>query len=146
MSDWKAAGAASDGKADTGKSMMSLLMVQFGDLNKQVADVLTYGAEKYSKPPLHDSWKEVPEGERRYTDALYRHLHAYLVEGEELDPESGKHHFAHAMCNMHFLYEMRKMDEAGTRPPARTGTLEGPAGEDTKPLYGLDAAWDGAAL
>ena len=108
MLDWRAAGAASDGKADTGKCMMSLLMVQFGDLNKQVADVLTYGAEKYPKPPLHDSWKTVPDAERRYTDALYRHLHAYLVDGEEDDVESGKSHLAHAICNLHFIHELNK--------------------------------------
>lgn len=135
MTDWKAAGAASDGKADTGKSMMSLLMVQFGDLNKQVADVLTYGADKYPKPPLHDSWKEVPDADRRYIDALYRHLHAVFVEGEELDQESMKHHFAHAICNLHFLYELAKMDKSGTRPPARTGKLS-----DDIPT-GIDGSW-----
>ena len=108
MDNWKEAGLNSDGKADVGKCMMSLLMVQFGDLNKQVADVLTFGAEKYPKPPLHDSWRGVPDGTRRYTDALYRHLHKYFVEGEELDPESGMHHFAHAMCNLHFIYELNK--------------------------------------
>lgn len=106
--DWRLAGANSDGKADTGKTMMSLLMVQFGDLNKQVADVLTFGSEKYPKPPLHDSWKDVPDGIRRYTDAIYRHLHAYFVLNEELDQESGLHHLAHAMCNMHFIYELKK--------------------------------------
>lgn len=108
MEDWKAAGAASDGKADTGKSMMSLLMVQFGDLNKQTADVLTFGAEKYPKPPLHDSWRNVPQGEQRYLDAAYRHLHTYFVEGEEIDPESGRSHLAHVMCNLHFIHELRK--------------------------------------
>lgn len=106
--DWKAAGAASDGKADTGKTMMSLLHVQFGELQKQVADVLTFGAEKYPKPPLHDSWRSVPGGRTRYTDGMLRHFHAYFVEGEEIDPESGMSHLAHIMCNLHFIFEIDK--------------------------------------
>lgn len=113
MTDWKEAGANSDGKADIGKAKMSLLMVQFGDLNKQVAEVLTFGEEKYPKPDTHDSWRGVPKGTMRYTDALYRHLHAVFVEGEELDSESGLHHFAHAIANLHFLYEKAKDEEAG---------------------------------
>ena len=95
-------------KSDSGKTMMSLLMVQFGDLNKQVADVLTYGAEKYPKPPLHDNWRGVPNGKIRYTDAMYRHLHAYFVEGEKVDPETGLSHLAHAISNAHFVYELDK--------------------------------------
>lgn len=109
--DWKAAGAASDGKADTGKTMMSLLHVQFGDMQKQVADVLTYGAEKYPLPPLHDSWRSVPGGEVRYVDAFLRHFHAYFVEGEKIDPESGKSHIAHMMCNLHFIHELNKIPD-----------------------------------
>ena len=108
MEDWREAGAASDGKADTGKAMMSLMAVQFGDMNKQIAEVLTFGAEKYPKPITHDSWKTVPEGRRRYIDAALRHFHMYFVEGEELDPESGKHHLAHMMTNLHFIYELDK--------------------------------------
>ena len=96
-------------KNDSGKTMMSLLMVQFGDLNKQVADVLTYGAEKYPCPPLHDNWRNVEEGRTRYVDAMYRHLHAYLVEGEENDPETGLSHLAHVISNCHFVHEINKL-------------------------------------
>lgn len=110
LPDWMAAGHASDGKADSGKTMMSLLMVQFGDLERQVAEVLTFGESKYPKPITHDSWRDVPEGRRRYIDALYRHLHKFLVDKEELDEESGKHHLAHAMANMHFIYALDKED------------------------------------
>ena len=102
--DWKAAGANSDGKADTGKVRMSLLMTQFGELLEETAGVLTFGAEKYPKPPLDDSWKDVPMGVHRYQDALYRHLNDFLVKGERLDKESNRHHIAHAICNLLFLY------------------------------------------
>jgi hypothetical protein len=63
-------------------------------------DVLTFGAQKYER----DNWKRVPDSKRRYYDALQRHLWAWK-KGEILDPESGKHHLAHAMCCLMFLYE-----------------------------------------
>ncbi len=106
MTDWKEDGANSDGKADTGKTRMSLLMVQFGEALADTAGVLTFGAEKYPKPPLDDSWRDVPNGIQRYQDALYRHLHAFFVLGEENDPESGRHHLSHAMCNLLFIKEL----------------------------------------
>lgn len=67
---------------------------------KAMVDVLTFGAQKYER----DNWKRVPDSKRRYFDALQRHLWAWK-EGEQLDPESGKHHLAHAMCCLSFLYE-----------------------------------------
>ena len=67
---------------------------------KATVDVLTFGAEKYEP----DNWKHVPDSKRRYFDALQRHLWAWK-EGETDDPESGKHHLAHALCCLMFLYE-----------------------------------------
>ncbi len=67
---------------------------------KATVDVLTFGANKYKR----DNWKYVDDSKRRYFDALQRHLWAWK-EGEEIDPESGKHHLAHAMCCLMFLYE-----------------------------------------
>jgi hypothetical protein len=67
---------------------------------KATVDVLTFGAQKYER----DNWKIVPDSKRRYFDALQRHLWAWK-EGEQIDPESNKHHLAHAMCCLMFLYE-----------------------------------------
>lgn len=67
---------------------------------RATVDVLTFGAEKYEP----DNWKYVPDSPRRYFDAMQRHLWAYK-EGEKIDPESGMHHLAHAMCCLMFLYE-----------------------------------------
>ena len=67
---------------------------------KEMVKVLTFGAQKYER----DNWQRVPDSKRRYFDALQRHLWAWK-EGEELDPESGIHHLAHAMCCLAFLYE-----------------------------------------
>ncbi len=71
----------------------------------QTARLATYrlgdfGAEKYEP----DNWKHVPDSKRRYFDAAQRHLWAWK-EGEQIDPESGKHHLAHALCCLTFLYE-----------------------------------------
>ena len=41
---------------------------------------------------------------RRYFDALQRHVWSWK-QGEQIDPESGIHHLAHAMCCLMFLYE-----------------------------------------
>ena len=67
---------------------------------KAVVDVLTFGAQKYER----DNWKHVPDSKRRYFDAAQRHMWAWK-EGEQIDPESGRHHLAHALCCLMFLYE-----------------------------------------
>jgi hypothetical protein len=67
---------------------------------EETVKVLTFGAQKYER----DNWQKVPDSKRRYYDALQRHLWAWK-RGEELDPESGIHHLAHAMCCLMFLYE-----------------------------------------
>ena len=82
-------------KYDNGKPQWSLL--PFRALT-QVVEVLTYGAKKYAP----DNWKKVPDARRRYIDAGFRHLTAYTT-GETNDPETGKHHLAHAICCMLYL-------------------------------------------
>ena len=67
---------------------------------KEMVRVLTLGAQKYER----ENWKRVPDAKRRYFDALERHVWAWK-SGEELDPETGVHHLAHAACNLFFLYE-----------------------------------------
>lgn len=84
-------------KFDGGKLEYGLLPPQ---ALKATVDVLTFGAQKYER----DNWKNVPDSKRRYFDALQRHIWAWK-EGEKDDPESGKHHLAHALCCLMFLYE-----------------------------------------
>ena len=67
---------------------------------EETVKVLTFGAQKYAR----DNWQLVPDSKRRYFDALQRHVWAWK-RGESLDPESGIHHLAHAMCCLMFLYE-----------------------------------------
>ena len=67
---------------------------------EETVKVLTFGAQKYER----DNWQKVPDAKRRYFDALQRHVWAWK-QGEQIDPESGIHHLAHAMCCLMFLYE-----------------------------------------
>lgn len=87
-------------KFDKGKLRYSLIPPA---ATKALAEVLTFGAEKYAA----DSWQLVPDAERRYLDALYRHLEAYRG-GEELDPESSLHHLKHAITNLAFLIHFKE--------------------------------------
>jgi hypothetical protein len=79
-------------KLDAGKTKAGVL----GDFSLAllaVADVGTFGAEKYSR----GGWQEVPNGIERYTDALWRHL---LNERHgDNDDDSGLLHAAHMAWN-----------------------------------------------
>jgi hypothetical protein len=84
-------------KYDEGKPDYSLL--PFTALQEMVK-VLTYGAAKYSR----DNWKHVTPFQERYIAATFRHLVAYS-RGEQIDPESGLHHLAHAATCLYYIME-----------------------------------------
>ena len=63
-----------------------------------VVRVLQLGAVKYSE----HNWKKVEGWRWRYFNAALRHLVAWWC-GEQLDPECGEHHLAHAMCCLLFI-------------------------------------------
>ena len=65
--------------------------------------VLEHGLVKYAR----DNWKKVPEGEHEYLKAMFRHL-ADILDGEEIDPDSGLPHWNHVMCNALFISWFRK--------------------------------------
>ena len=88
-------------KLDSGKGEFSLLLRGCANAVSKVVDVLTFGAKKYTR----DGWQTVDDAERRYTDALYRHMNA-IHKGEHLDPESGLSHRAHVATNAMFLLEL----------------------------------------
>jgi hypothetical protein len=66
----------------------------------EVAKVLTYGANKYAP----DNWKYVDDSITRYISAARRHIN-FVQLGEKHDPETGYHHFAHAICCLLYLLE-----------------------------------------
>lgn len=85
-------------KYDQGKLRWSLLDFQ---TMEDVVAVLELGANKYAA----GNYKKVEP--IRYVDALMRHWFAYL-DGEELDPESGKSHLHHIICSAMFLDYFRR--------------------------------------
>lgn len=89
-------------KADKGKLELSLVNPQ---LVKAVAEVRMYGTEKYGDS---ENWRKVEP--KRYVDALYRHLLAY-IEGNEIDEESGLSHLSHMACNISFLLDKEYLKE-----------------------------------
>ena len=66
----------------------------------EVAKVLTFGANKYEP----NNWKYVPDAANRYTAGALRHIFARMAQ-EQLDPESGLDHLAHAICCLMFILE-----------------------------------------
>ena len=83
-------------KFDSGKLLYSLIPPE---TSKALAEVLTFGAQKYAP----NNWQLVEDGETRYLDALMRHLEAFRA-GETHDPESNLHHLAHALTIVAFLH------------------------------------------
>ena len=66
---------------------------------EEINKVLEFGANKYAA----HNWQQ-GEGFRytRVLNSLLRHVFAYM-RGEDLDPESGLSHMAHAGCNVLFI-------------------------------------------
>lgn len=87
-------------KFDGGKPRMELLPP---DAIRQLAWVLTYGAEKYEP----QNWQKVPDGKTRYVGSLLRHVLSHMG-GELLDPENGLPHLAEAgTCVLFLLHLLR---------------------------------------
>ena len=93
-------------KFDGEKLMWDLLPVK---PIEEVVDILTFGAKKYNP----ESWRKVEDPINRYYAALMRHIIAYR-NGEKIDPESGRTHLAHAICNLIFLseFENKTLDKS----------------------------------
>lgn len=83
-------------KYDTGKPRMGLISdyALF-----QEARVMEFGARKYAD----NNWRGGLKWSR-LVDAALRHIHSFNC-GEDLDPETGLHHLAHARCCLAFLLE-----------------------------------------
>lgn len=89
-------------KYDSGKAPISLIPVEAitGE-----AEVFAFGARKYGR---HNFRKGMDHS--RVLDAALRHILA-IVNGEDVDPESGKPHWAHARCclAMYAFYQSRNV-------------------------------------
>ena len=72
----------------------------------EVQAVMDYGAKKYAE----NNWMYVKRPRPRYLAAMLRHVVAY-TRGETLDPESGHHHLAHAICCGLFIIHFEMENE-----------------------------------
>jgi len=92
--------SAKEEKADRynkGKTQWGL--VDFQSL-KPMVDVLEFGANKYSA----HNWKKGLDT-TEICESMMRHLTA-LMDGEDIDPESGLPHMGHIQCNTMFYNYM----------------------------------------
>lgn len=107
----------------------------------QIADVLAHGAAKYSP----NNWARGTEWSRYYAAAM-RHLAAFWG-GEDIDPDSGLSHLAHAGCCLVFLLEYQRngwgTDDRFLGPDSAPFTKDdgrgAPAPEEPQPC---DLDWD----
>lgn len=90
-------------KLDAGKVRPALVLGGFARALLEVSKVGTYGATKYTD----NGWMEVPNGENRYSDALYRHI-LRSAAGEINDPDTNLDHLAHACWNLLAILELRQ--------------------------------------
>lgn len=85
-------------KNDAGKPRVGLMLSDFPNALRLVAEVSTFGAKKYAP----SSWRTVPDAKERYWDAVGRHL----LEAQGVDEESGLPALAHLAWNVLALLEL----------------------------------------
>jgi len=90
-------------KYDKGKLLYSLMPPY---AHKEIVDILSYGATKYDP----GNWMIVENMVYRYSNAAERHYAAWRM-GETTDPETNKHHIAHAICCLMFILEKELIPE-----------------------------------
>jgi hypothetical protein len=66
----------------------------------EMAQVMEYGNKKYGN---YDNYRKGLEISRNLSCAM-RHIAAFM-EGEDLDPESGRSHLGHAMCRLSYVLQ-----------------------------------------
>jgi hypothetical protein len=97
-------------KADAGKPRPALLQIGMQRALRLVQATLEYGAIKYEE----HSWRNVPEGAKRYLEAAERHRQERLLVHKDnqvlslkaLDSESNLPHIAHEIVCLLMLIEL----------------------------------------
>ena len=90
-------------KHDQGKTDWAILPI---GASKEIIKVFKFGEQKYARGNYMNG-----EGlaYSRVLNSLLRHVYSFM-EGEDLDPETGISHLAHAGCNIYMLltFELNK--------------------------------------
>lgn len=101
-----------DGKDDSQKPNPALLFLGLGEVFDAVSKVLDGGAKKYAA----DSWQKVPDGEKRYIGAFYRHLNDMQVRGWDAinEKDFGLPEIDHLITNLLFIrwFQLQRTKEA----------------------------------
>lgn len=95
-------------KKDTGKNRLGMVLGGFAEAIEQVGEVGTIGARKY----VDGGWLHQPNGQKRYLDAMLRHLFRDMA-GETTDPESNMSHKAHVAWNALAYLQLSINDQRG---------------------------------
>ena len=98
-------------KLDAGKLMPWLMIAGFSNALREVSEVTTKGAVKYTP----NGWQDVPEGATRYMEAFGRHM-IELGTGETRDRDTGCRHKAQMIWNLLASLELEIRAEHGWRP------------------------------
>lgn len=118
-------------KYDSEKPRMHLLPPK---ATIEVAKVLTFGAQKYDE----ENWRKLDKLQERYTSGALRHIFAHM-DGEQLDPESGISHLAHALCCLLFKLEIELEEDQEKR--LRESDLR----EHQESYQSIESYWRGRA-
>lgn len=78
------------------------------------ARVMALGAKKYG--PYN--WREKIVSSRVYTAAALRHIFTWQ-DGEDIDPESGESHLAHARACLGILIDAKSLDKLNDNRPSK---------------------------
>jgi hypothetical protein len=92
-------------KLDSGKQLPYTVLSKFTLALQEVTKVGTFGAQKYTR----DGWLSVTEGERRYYEAMMRHLLEDMKQEESKDEQTGITHLAHAAWNILAIITLRAL-------------------------------------
>jgi hypothetical protein len=116
-------------KLDLGKVRPSLILGAMPRALLAIAEVGTYGANKYSD----GGWQTVPDGIKRYTDARDRHQLLEAIEPK--DEESGLSHAAHSAWNA--IARLELLLRATVKESLTvdlTGVFTAPSGDSASPV------------
>jgi hypothetical protein len=91
-----------DPKGDAGKLKPQLQLIPPA-LNQETAKALALGADKYGPWNWRDNKVEI----MTYIGAMKRHLDC-ILEGEDIDPESGAHHLGHVAASCGIVLDAQK--------------------------------------
>jgi len=106
-------------KLDAGKVRPELIFRGFARALYAVAEVATFGANKYTD----DGWEKVQDGVKRYRNAGYRHMLARHA-GQQYDDQSGLLHAAHEAWNKLAELELMLRTLENTVRPAVSYTVK----------------------